>query len=539
MVRSLSEARALGESTPISRGRIGQLAAVDLVCPDCRETSRGMPGQRCLRDGAALCLPANMPTKPDPMLGTVLAGRYPIIGLLGRGGMGSVYCAVQEPLGRRVAVKVIRTETVSPEDIPMLRKRFAREAHATAALNHPTIVGLFDYGEVDEDELLFMVMEQVDGLSLRQVLRTKKRLPVALAVDLTDQVLSALQHAHEQGVVHRDLKPANIMVVGIDRPMPRAKLLDFGVAKVFADLPGQDATVGTTASVGTPRYMAPEQIVNEGVGPAADIYAMGIVLYICLTGQPPFDGPTDFHICEQHRSAPVPAMAAELGVPAELEAVVRWALEKRPENRPISAAVFAEALREAARPGSVDTSSARRTIERLILPPTLEMSAVSLPEAEPADETSGHGESHAAPQGQHGASLGTQSKVARLAVPLAAAVVIGAGVLAWRMADTVESTPVATGRPEVAAPAPASAVSTPPASVAASAAASTAPPTPTSTVASAAVSGAPSVSSPPVRALPARFSGPRPAVEPPATARKPAASKPAAGPAQVQVERLE
>ena len=140
-------------------------------------------------------------------------GPYRLDRKIGEGGMGSVYCAVQEPLGRRVAVKVIRTETVSPEDIPMLRKRFAREAHATAALNHPTIVGLFDYGEVDEDELLFMVMEQVDGLSLRQVLRTKKRLPVALAVDLTDQVLSALQHAHEQGVVHRDLKPPNLLVV--------------------------------------------------------------------------------------------------------------------------------------------------------------------------------------------------------------------------------------------------------------------------------------------------------------------------------------
>jgi len=514
----------LGESTPISRGRIGQLAAVDLVCPDCRETSRGMPGQRCMNDGAALCLPANMPTKPDPMLGTVLAGRYPIIGLLGRGGMGSVYCAVQEPLGRRVAVKVIRTETVSPEDIPMLRKRFAREAHATAALNHPTIVGLFDYGEVDEDELLFMVMEQVDGLSLRQVLRTKKRLPVALAVDLADQVLSALQHAHEQGVVHRDLKPANIMVVGIDRPMPRAKLLDFGVAKVFADLPGQDATVGTTASVGTPRYMAPEQIVNEGVGPAADIYAMGIVLYICLTGQPPFDGPTDFHICEQHRSAPVPAMAAELGVPAELEAVVRWALEKRPENRPISAAVFAEALREAARPGSVETSSVRRTIDRLILPPTLEMSAVLLPEAEPADETSGHGESHAAPQGQHGAPLGVQSKAARLAVPLAAAVVIGAGVLAWRVADTVEPAPVATGRPEVAAP------PTPPptaaASLAASAPASLPPRAPSTSTTQRA----------PARAFAPRVVTPKPASDAAAAPRK---AGPAATPAQVQVERLE
>jgi len=529
----------LRDSTPISRGRIGQLAAVDLVCPLCRETSRGMPGQRCLQDGAVLCLPANMPTKPDPMLGTVLAGRYPIVGLLGRGGMGSVYCAVQEPLGRRVAVKVIRTETVSPEDIPMLRKRFAREAHATAALNHPTIVGLFDYGEVDQDELLFMVMEQVDGHSLRQILRTKKRLPVTLAVDLADQVLSALQHAHEQGVVHRDLKPANIMVIGIDRPMPRAKLLDFGVAKVFADLPGQDATVGTTASVGTPRYMAPEQIVNEGVGPAADIYAMGIVLYICLTGQPPFDGPTDFHICEQHRSAPVPAMAAEYGVPAEVEAVVRWALEKRPENRPLSAALFAEALREAARSGSVDVSSARRTIERLVLPATVEMSAWSPPEAEASEETSGHGESHAAPQAHAASAPAPRFLSARLAVPAAVAVVVAAATLAWRMAETVEPAPPVTGRPATQV---AGAAARAPAPAATQAPTRAAPPTsataPTSGVAqtdaplpaSAPGSVAPRAATPRIGALETRRAAP---------AKTAAAPKPVGAPAQVQVERVE
>ncbi len=354
-------------STPASqnphRPSLSAPAAHALVCPRCGAMASGRLGQRCPVDAVAMCLLSEVPIRPasapagsgisgDPLLGRVVGGRYPVVGLLGRGGMGAVYRAVQEPLGRIVALKLIRPEALVPHDdgdqTSPQRRRFFREAQAIAALSHPGIVGLYDYGE-DPDGLIFMVMELIEGPTLRQALKAGGPLAVGRAVELTVQVLEALAHAHTVGVVHCDLKPGNIMVAQAGTPFERVKILDFGVAKVFAaDAALADITQGGSATaLGTPRYMAPEQIVNGPVSPRTDLYSVGILLYALLTGKPPFDGPSGYHIFRLHQEAEVPPLPAALGVPEAVERALRWALEKDPERRPPDALTLAATLRAA------------------------------------------------------------------------------------------------------------------------------------------------------------------------------------------------
>ena len=252
-----------------------------LVCPLCGGAVSGRVGLRCASDGMAMCLPSLMPSKGDPLLGRVIGGRYPLVGLLGKGGMGAVYRAVQEPLGRAVALKLIRTSQAGSGDESMLRRRFMREAQAVAALAHPSIVSLYDYGE-EEGGLVYMVMEMVEGPSLKEVLKKEGRLTTIRMVKILDQILAGLHHAHQAGVVHRDLKPANVMLQAAGTPAERVKLLDFGVAKVFSgfDEGLADLTQGASGTtIGTPRYMAPEQVVNAPVSAQTDLYAAGIVAW--------------------------------------------------------------------------------------------------------------------------------------------------------------------------------------------------------------------------------------------------------------------
>jgi serine/threonine-protein kinase len=376
-----------------SRTLVTAVRSLPLRCPRCGHAASGRPGERCPVEGAALCVAAEIPSKPEPLLGTVLGGRYPVVGVLGRGGMGAVYRGVQEPLGRGVALKVIRPEAALLDDDNPLRRRFFREAQAIAALSHPGIVGLYDYGETT-DGLLYMVMELIEGPTLRQVLKEAGRLPAARAVSLVAQVLDALSQAHALGIVHRDLKPGNVMIVGAGTGTSdeHVKLLDFGVAKVFAQDPGlADITQGGSATtLGTPRYMAPEQVVNGEISPQTDLYAVGVLLFALLTGKPPFDGPSAFDIQRLHQEAEVPALPSELAVPARVEAVLRHALEKRPADRPASARAMAAALREA-----VEAAPAERAVVASV-PVTMPADRTPLSNlaelSEPLDETSGHGE---------------------------------------------------------------------------------------------------------------------------------------------------
>ncbi len=376
------------EPPPPPPQKASSLQTMPLVCPLCGGAVSGRVGLRCASDGMAMCLPSLMPSKGDPLLGRVIGGRYPLVGLLGKGGMGAVYRAVQEPLGRAVALKLIRTSQAGSGDESMLRRRFMREAQAVAALAHPSIVSLYDYGE-EEGGLVYMVMEMVEGPSLKEVLKKEGRLTTIRMVKILDQILAGLHHAHQAGVVHRDLKPANVMLQAAGTPAERVKLLDFGVAKVFSgfDEGLADLTQGASGTtIGTPRYMAPEQVVNAPVSAQTDLYAAGIVAWNLLAGRPPFDGPSGYHIHRLQQEAPVPPLPPELEVPAEVERVILWALEKLPARRPGDALEMAAALRAAvSAPSAVFEVGVDSGGPNPRLQPAGQLTS-------PNDETSGHGE---------------------------------------------------------------------------------------------------------------------------------------------------
>jgi serine/threonine protein kinase len=209
----------------------------------------------------------------------VKAGRYQIVAELGRGNMGVVYKAFDPVIGRTVAVKTMLTEGLSPEDYTEYRQRFQREAQAAGILAHPNIVTVYDFG--DDQGVLYLTMEYLEGVSLQQLLQQQRMPSADRIIALFEQVCSALDHAHSHGIVHRDVKPANIMVLanGV------AKVTDFGVAKML--------TAGMTQSghaLGSPSYMSPEQVKGEELDGRSDIFSLGVILYEVLTGQRPFDG---------------------------------------------------------------------------------------------------------------------------------------------------------------------------------------------------------------------------------------------------------
>lgn len=280
-------------------------------------------------------------------LGTTLAGRYAIEEVLGQGGFGVVYRATHLALGQPVALKFLSASWANSAEI---RARFQREAFTLARLRHPGIVAVHDFGEVDG--CLFLAMELVDGETLASSLPRDRPLPDARVAAVLDQICEVLAVAHAAGVVHRDLKPDNVMLSG-----GRVKLLDFGLALTVE--PGAARLTRTHAIQGTPTYMSPEQCRGRDVGPATDVYALGVMLYELLTGRPPFDGSAVLELMTQHTFVDPPPMH-EVGfrraVHPGLEALARSALAKRAEDRP-SVAAFQEALRRAL--AGVDAASER------------------------------------------------------------------------------------------------------------------------------------------------------------------------------------
>ena len=272
---------------------------------------------------------------PRDLVGSVLSDKYELVELIGIGGMGAVYRAHQRPLGHEVAVKVIHADASASGSAQ--RGRFFREAKTIARLAHSATVRLFDYGEA-HDGRLFMVLEFIRGPTLRTVLRDEGRLPPRRVARIVHQVLGALAEAHTARVVHRDLKPENIMLASEELAGERARVLDFGVAKIVrgeddAEPDGDAVETRDGIVVGSPQYMAPEQSQPRGACPQSDLYALGVVMYELLAGHTPFTGPTAFDLLAAHRDAPVPELPDEAGVPAAMAAVVRRALAKSPGDR--------------------------------------------------------------------------------------------------------------------------------------------------------------------------------------------------------------
>jgi len=267
-------------------------------------------------------------------------GRYHILEQLGEGGMAVVYKAYDTHLEHEMAVKVIRTDHLGPAVLDRALKRFEREARSVAKLNHPGIVSVVDYGEHEGSP--YLVMPYLPGGTLKQYLKQHGKLTWQEAARMLLPIAEALGYAHQQNLVHRDVKPANILLTAAGRPM----LTDFGVAKVLDEDVTQDLT-GTAATVGTPEYMAPEQVMSKTVDHRADIYALGVVFFEMLIGRKPFEADTPMAVLVMHASAPLPRPRDLLpDLPDEVERVLLKALQKKPEDRYQDMSGFVAALKK-------------------------------------------------------------------------------------------------------------------------------------------------------------------------------------------------
>ncbi|GCE17854.1 hypothetical protein KDK_16540 [Dictyobacter kobayashii] len=264
--------------------------------------------------------------------------------LVGQGGMGAVFLAQQSRPRRQVAVKVLLPITqLNANQLAAFLERFRRETDAAASLEHPNIMPVHEYGE--QDGLAYLVMPYVSGGTLRDELEREGPLSLQHAVNYLEQLAAALDFAHEHGVIHRDIKPANIMVTNEGRLL----LSDFGLVKIIAE--GQTPQVrltGAGAPVGTPDYMAPEQVIGEEVDTRADLYSLGVILFQMLTGTTPFQGETPMQIAAQHLQIPPPSpQMLRPDLPIAAEQVVLRAMAKRPGDRYMRAQDMARAFRSA------------------------------------------------------------------------------------------------------------------------------------------------------------------------------------------------
>ncbi len=280
----------------------------------------------------------------DPLVGHTLDGKYRIEQRLGVGGMGTVYRARHLLIDRPVAVKVLNPRFVEDEAAQV---RFRREAKAAGRLQHANAVGVTDFGRT-ADGYVYIVMELLEGRTLREVLAKEAPLDTARAVALMLQTSAAVAAAHEAGIIHRDLKPANIFVVQNSEKPAVVKVLDFGIAKLAAESLDDDDPKSLTligVMIGTPRYMSPEQCDGAELTPAADVYSLGVILYELLSGVVPFSGTSPLAIAMKHASEPPrPLREFVASIPPPLEEVVMHALEKRPEDRPANASEFRSEL---------------------------------------------------------------------------------------------------------------------------------------------------------------------------------------------------
>jgi serine/threonine protein kinase len=262
-------------------------------------------------------------------------GRYQLVERIAGGAMGDVWRAIDTLLGRQIAIKLLKSNLGADDSF---LERFRHEAMSAASLSHPAIATVYDYGEEQGNggqPIAYIVMELVDGESLNFTLRRKGPLSPREALGIIGQTAQGLQAAHELGIVHRDIKPANLLI----RPDGMVKITDFGIARASDD----PALTQTGVMLGTVQYMSPEQLRGHPATPASDIYALGVVAFVCITGHTPFPGEESMAVALAHIHDIVPPLPPN--VPADLSALVRQMLEKSPALRPISAQQVAERVR--------------------------------------------------------------------------------------------------------------------------------------------------------------------------------------------------
>ncbi len=275
----------------------------------------------------------------DAQVGTVLGGRYRILSTLGTGGMAVVYKAEDAVLGRRVALKTLH-ERYAEED--SFRSRFKQEARAMASLDHENVVRVYDICQ--EGEVPFIVAEYVGGGDVGGMLRRAPggRLDVRSVREIVGQLLRALAYAHRRGVIHRDIKPSNILLT----EEGKVKVADFGIARIVEE---EESAGNPGEIIGSARYMSPEQLRGEETTPRSDIYSVGILIYHCLTGRPPFSGDARSVARQQMHDNPTPPRDLKIALPPQLEAVILKALSKDPGDRYSSASAMLEDLQRGLR----------------------------------------------------------------------------------------------------------------------------------------------------------------------------------------------
>jgi serine/threonine-protein kinase len=289
----------------------------------------------------------------DPLIGRSIGGKYELLSLLGKGGMGTVYKAEQTFIGRTVALKVLRPKEYE-SNIDEYLQRFRREAQTASQIRHPSAITIYDYGVEcveGKEDLPYLAMEFIEGKTLKEVLKETGTLPLDRIIPIMAQVCGALHEAHLLGIVHRDLKPDNIMISKRHDGSEWAHVLDFGIAKVLTEGgEGEEAgmTMTRTGSViGTPRYMSPEQVLSRSVDQKTDIYSLGIILYELLSGKAPFDAASFMEVAMQHINEPPKPLKEQesaKGVSDAVAKIAMKALEKDPANRPKSAKEFSDSL---------------------------------------------------------------------------------------------------------------------------------------------------------------------------------------------------
>jgi len=269
---------------------------------------------------------------PDPLIGKTIAGRFRIIDLVGKGGMGMVYLAEHETLPRRFAIKILKSEYLTNE---LFVERFRREAIASSRAVHPNVVYITDFGRLPEGNF-YIVMEFLEGVGLDKLLETQGRIPLTRALPILIQIADALDHTHKMGVIHRDLKAENVLLVEERNRVDVVKILDFGIARLMVPDCTNSRITSHGQVFGTPEYMSPEQASDKSLDGRSDLYSLGVLAFELVTGQPPFlsENPTDIlHAHLQQMPPPPSSLVPDFHVPRVFDGVVLRCLAKKPGER--------------------------------------------------------------------------------------------------------------------------------------------------------------------------------------------------------------